>query len=58
MRVSTLLQLAAFPLALALPTILYLLGYKIEPILYLTLYPWLVGIAAALWDYAVWRRRL
>lgn len=56
MKISYLLQLTAFPLAVLLPPVLIILGWDWQAAALLAAYPWGVGILAALWDYIIWRR--
>lgn len=55
MRINEYLQLIAFTLGLATP--LALLFVPDWRVLAVTVYIWLVGFAAALWDRYTWRRK-
>lgn len=51
MRISYYVQLVAFGLALMVPLLAVLIGIGLQvDVLYCTVYAWLVGILAALWN--------
>lgn len=56
-RLSIFIQYLSFALAVLSPTGLLALNFQPATILTVTGYSWAVGIAAAVWDWVVWRRK-